>query len=85
MPTTTTDLAYGRQGGRIVKGAPTIPGPARHCEVCGGRMVVGQSRRHAACSPPLPCCGWPEDLVADRAYHEAQHADPTLPPTERKR
>lgn len=70
-----TDKLYGRQGGRFRdEGAePTLDGPP--CNVCGRPMIVGQKLRHGVCSPPLACCGWPEDLVGDRAKHAAQHAE----------
>jgi hypothetical protein len=48
---TRTDMAYGRQGGRIVEGAPTDVIASRRCEVCGGGMLGGQRRRHHLCDP----------------------------------
>lgn len=47
------DLAYGRQGGRVVAGAPSTGRKARACEACGLPMLV-QARgatRHGVCDP----------------------------------
>ena len=46
---TRTDMAYGRQGGRIVDGAPTDFTKARSCDICGGPMLGGQYRHHHLC------------------------------------
>ena len=44
-----TDMAFGRQGGRIVDGAPTDFTNARSCDECGELMLGGQYRRHHLC------------------------------------
>jgi hypothetical protein len=46
-----TDMAYGRQGGRIVEGAPTNLTNSRRCDVCGEPMHGGQRSRHHLCDP----------------------------------
>lgn len=73
-----TDKMYGRQGGRFRDdGAkPNLDGPP--CSVCSGPMIAGQKDRHGVCSPPLPCCGWPEDMVGDVKVHIAAHAGGAL-------
>lgn len=74
MPTSSTDLRYGRQGGRISSGAPRSRAAGPPCQVCGQPMVAGQRVRHSVCSPTVPCCGWPIDLIPDLAKHQADHA-----------
>ncbi len=68
----TTDKLYGRQGGRIVQGPITThDGPP--CNICSSPMIAGQKHRHAVCSPPMPCCDYPSDLVQNKAKHTADH------------
>lgn len=54
-----TDLVYGRQGGRIVRAAPTQDLP--RCTVCGEAMAMGQPGRHLTCvaEDPLDAAGPP--------------------------
>lgn len=51
MTTSKQDLAYGRQGGRIVPwkgaGAPAL------CDVCKQPMTAGQEGSHLSCRPAL--------------------------------
>jgi hypothetical protein len=70
-----TDLHHGRQGGRFLpddyvaidfKNAPD-------CDVCGKPMILRQATRHAVCSPPSPCCGYPVDLIQDPDSHARAH------------
>jgi hypothetical protein len=51
MPTTATDLRYGRRGGGWLPSGyvPTVE--RFHCEVCGCPMLVGDGTRHASCVP----------------------------------
>lgn len=74
MATSSTDLRYGRQGGRIVSGSSVRPrGSGPPCQECGHPMVAGQRVRHYTCSPPVACCGLPSDLIPDLARHQADH------------
>lgn len=74
MATSKLDKVYGRRGGRL---ASWDDHPAvKHCEVCAQPMLAGQKgTRHYSCSPPLPCCGWPIDLVADPTNAKQHAAD----------
>ena len=63
MAVSARDVAYGRQGGRIVKFEQAVDDAP--CEVCGSLMTCGQKGRHAECSPscrhgvPVDRCrGW---------------------------
>lgn len=48
MTTSRYDLAYGRQGGRVV---PFVPPPApKVCDVCNEPVISGLDR-HTACEP----------------------------------
>lgn len=70
----TRDKLYGRRGGNWVDGdGNTLAGPP--CGECGEPMILGQKVRHAVCSPPTECCGWPIDLIADMPKHMKQHAE----------
>jgi hypothetical protein len=51
MTTSKRDLAYGRQGGRIVEFVPHVPPPI--CDVCGRDVISGMAR-HSACEPAAP-------------------------------
>ena len=77
MTTSARDLRYGRRGGGWRDdAAPRLIG--RPCEVCGRPMLVGQKTRHYVCSPRLPCCGRPADLIGNDAAiarHIAAHRD----------
>jgi hypothetical protein len=48
MTTSKYDMAYGRQGGRIVAFVPPSPPPV--CDVCDLPVVSGLAR-HTACEP----------------------------------
>lgn len=48
MTTSRQDLAFGRQGGRIV---PWKDQATETCEVCGKPLAGGQERTHIACRP----------------------------------
>jgi len=72
--TQKTDMLYGRQGGRLVAWDER-DGTAKPCMVCGLPMLAGQKTRHFVCSPPMPCCGWPEDLIQDKRLHAKNHAE----------
>lgn len=50
MTTSKYDLAYGRQGGRIVPFTP--PAAPDPCDVCGLPVLSGLAR-HTACEPPV--------------------------------
>jgi len=68
-----TDLHHGRQGGRFLPDdyeAIDFKNAAR-CDVCGKPMILRQKERHAVCSPPSECCGYPVDLLPDNHDHGA--------------
>jgi hypothetical protein len=72
-----TDLAFGRQGGRFLPDnyVPTDFVNAPPCNICGAPMLLRQKERHAICSPPAPCCGYPVDLIQDHIKHAEAHAE----------
>jgi hypothetical protein len=72
------DMVYGRRGGGWTDGTGAATADAPRCEVCGRPMVAGQRKRHGICSPPMACCGAPEDLVRDKALHAKQHTETQL-------
>ncbi len=53
MPSTVTDLRYGRRGGGWLPIGYTPPDEehAAHCDVCGEPLLAGQAKRHASCQP----------------------------------
>lgn len=52
MPTTATDLRYGRRGGRWLPAGytPALDADTPHCDVCDQPLAAGQTVRHATCA-----------------------------------
>jgi hypothetical protein len=52
MPTTATDLRYGRRGGGWLPPAyvPTEPRAAIICDICGHLVLIEAGTRHAMCT-----------------------------------
>jgi hypothetical protein len=50
MPSTATDLRYGRRGGGWLPAGYTEHREDVHCPVCDGLLTVGQDM-HQACRP----------------------------------
>jgi hypothetical protein len=52
MPTTVTDLRYGRRGGGWLHPDYVEHREDRHCPVCDRLLTCGQDV-HAECTPPI--------------------------------
>ena len=52
MPTSATDLRYGRRGGGWLSPNYEVHREDRHCPVCDRLLTVGQDI-HQACAPAL--------------------------------
>ena len=52
MPSTATDLRYGRRGGGWLPAGYTEAPRDKHCPVCDGLLTVGQDM-HQECKPAV--------------------------------